>query len=259
MKALDPPLKWAGGKRWLVPRLRELYQPFRDRRLVEPFMGGLAVALGLMPEKVLLGDVNPNLVNFYSCLQKGLVVEADFQNERGYFLEARRRFNALLSENRGDTPEAAALFYYLNRTCFNGLCRFNNRGEYNVPFGSYKTINYMKDFSDYAAAFAGWEFVCGDFENVVLAPDDFIYTDPPYDVEFTKYAKDDFTWRDQERLALWLSRHPGPVVASNQATPRILDLYKDLGFCIETAKAPWMIACNGDRTPALEMLATKNI
>ena len=70
---LDPPLKWAGGKRWLVPRLRELYAPHRHRRLVEPFVGGMAVALGLMPERALLADRNPHLIHFYQWLQRGLV------------------------------------------------------------------------------------------------------------------------------------------------------------------------------------------
>jgi DNA adenine methylase len=64
-KRLDPPLKWAGGKRWLVPYLEKMYRPHRHRRLVEPFAGGLAVALGLMPERALLNDINPHLISFY--------------------------------------------------------------------------------------------------------------------------------------------------------------------------------------------------
>ncbi len=88
---------------------------------------------------------------------------------------------------------------------------------------------------------------------------DFVYADPPYDVEFTKYAKDDFKWEDQVRLAEWLAEHPGPVILSNQATERIVKLYGDLGFDVRLLKAPRRIACNGDRTPAMEVLATRNI
>src|ERR687896_413085 len=99
--APGPPLKWAGGKRWQVPHLRPLWDAHRDRRLVEPFCGGLAVALSLTPVR--------------------------------------------------------ALFYYLNRTGYNGLCRFNQQGKFNVPFGRYKRIDYRKDFTGYVPAFAQFE------------------------------------------------------------------------------------------------------
>ena len=104
-----------------------------------------------------------------------------------------------------------------------------------------------------------YQFKCSDFEKLKLKPSDFIYADPPYDVEFTRYAQQDFSWEDQQRLAEWLAAHPGPVVASNQATPRILQLYRRLGFNIRTVSAPRMISCSGDRTRATEMLATRNL
>ena len=88
----------------------------------------------------------------------------------------------------------------MNRTCFNGLCRFNQKGKFNVPFGRYKKINYIKNFTDYREVFKDWEFINLDFEEVDIRPNDFIYADPPYDVEFTQYAKEDFTWADQERV-----------------------------------------------------------
>jgi DNA adenine methylase len=97
------------------------------------------------------------------------------------------------------------------------------------------------------------------FEDLPLEPDDLIYADPPYDVDFTQYAKEDFKWEDQVRLAEWLARHPGPVILSNQATERILRLYAQLGFQLHTLAAPRMISCNGDRTPAVEVLALKGL
>ncbi len=89
--------------------------------------------------------------------------------------------------------------------------------------------------------------------------DDFVYADPPYDVEFTSYSMGGFDWDAQQRAARWLSKHPGPVVLSNQWTDRIVDLYKDLGFDIVGLSAPRLISCTGDRTPAKEVLATRNI
>ncbi|MBI3948644.1 MAG: Dam family site-specific DNA-(adenine-N6)-methyltransferase [Armatimonadetes bacterium] len=253
-----PPLKWAGGKRWLVPRLREAYAPHRHRRLVEPFAGGLAVALGLRPARALLCDANPHVITFYRWLQRGLTIELAMENEAARYYAARERFNRLLIAGEGEVPEAAGLFYYLNRTGYNGLCRFNGKGGFNVPFGRYAAIHYTRDFRAYAPILADWRFEQGDFAATALQPDDFIYADPPYDVEFTRYSQEDFRWPDQQRLARWLAAHPGPVVASNQATPRILDLYAGLGFRIEVLPAPRRIACNGNRQPAEEMLATRN-
>ncbi len=147
--------------------------------------------------------------------------------------------------------------YYLNRTCYNGLCRFNSHGEFNTPFGRYKSINYATDFLDYCAVMKSWVFQSGDFEAIQVRSRDFVYADPPYDVEFTHYSKEGFDWGDQVRLANWLGRLECPVVASNQATPRIVTLYRELGFELTLLPAPRMINCTGDRTPATEMLAVR--
>mgnify|MGYP003694644833 CR=1 FL=1 len=109
------------------------------------------------------------------------------------------------------------------------------------------------------SAFAGWRFTSLDFEKTPAAPDDFIYADPPYDVEFTHYTKEGFGWEEQVRTARWLSRHHGPVVLSNQATPRIRESCADLGFTLRFLDAPRRISCNGDRRPATEVLAVRNI
>lgn len=252
---LTPPLKWAGGKRWLIPVLASLFD--NRRRLVEPFCGGLAVALGLSPKRALLSDANPHAINFYRKLQGGLVIRQPLRNERVAYYEARERFNQMIRRGRFETKEAAGLFYYLNRTGFNGLCRFNSQGFFNVPFGRYGQIPYRRDFSEYAPLLKRWVLQVGDFESVDLRGDDFLYADPPYDVPFRRYAGSDFTWNDQVRLAEWLAAHRGPVVASNQATERVLKLYRKLGFEIRLLSAPRRISCTGDRTPAKEMLALR--
>jgi DNA adenine methylase len=257
--SLRPPLKWAGGKRWLVPHVRRLWTGHERRRLVEPFCGGLAVALGLMPTRALLNDVNPHLIGFYRQLARGLVISLPMQNAPEAYYAGRQIFNALLAAGRGHTAVAAALFYYLNRTGFNGLCRFNGRGEFNVPFGSYARIAYTRDFSAYRPLFSRWVFSSLDFEALCVRPADFVYADPPYDVPFTQYARGRFSWDDQVRAAEWLARHPGPVVLSNQATPRVVALYRRLGYNLRFLAAPRRISCTGDRTPAREVLATRNL
>lgn len=256
---LSPPLKWAGGKRWQLPYLTHYWQPHRHRRLVEPFCGGLAVTLGLGPHTALLNDINPHLINFYRWVKRGLTIAIEMSNQETLFYAYRDRFNELLQTRKHNTKGAASLFYYLNRTGYNGLCRFNSRGEFNVPFGRYLTINYRPDFLVYKDLFKGWEFENVAFDDLQLRSDDFIYADPPYDVEFTQYSKGGFSWDAQIRTAEWLAAHPGPVLLSNQATERIVDLYTKLKFQLIYLDAPRRISCTGDRTPAPEVLALRNI
>jgi len=248
----------------LVPHLKPRWEQAKEARgeeprLVEPLCGGLAIALGLLPERALLNDLNPHNVNFFRWLQRGLEIRIEMANERGLYNRHRDRFNALIADGLQETEEAASLFYYLNRTCYNGLCRFNRKGQFNVPFGQHLTIKYATDFPEFPALMAGWEFTTGDFESLRLRPDDFIYADPPYDVEFTQYSKEVFGWPEQVRLAEWLASHPGPVVLSNQATDRVLKLYDEYDFDMEILNAPRMISCNGDRTKAEEVVATRNL
>lgn len=259
---LAPPLKWAGGKRWLVPHLLPLWSGCEERRLVEPFVGGLAVTLGLQPESALLNDLNPHLIAFYKQLQSGLDLKRTkiaTLNDRTVYTNNRERFNELVAQGKEQTAEAAALFYYLNRTGYNGLCRFNAKGVFNVPFGRYKTIAYDRDLLQFRSALSDYTFTCSDFETIPLGKTDFVYADPPYDVEFTSYFAGGFSWDDQQRLAQWLAQHRGPVVASNQATPRILKLYRSLGFKTQVVPAPRRISCDGNRDDAKEMIAVRNL
>jgi DNA adenine methylase len=258
-QTLRPPLKWAGGKRWQVPYVSPLWKPHAQRRLVEPFCGGLAVTMGVMPASACLNDVNPHLVNFYRWLAAGLRTDLPMENEETMFYRHRDRFNGLLRSGKENSREAAALFYFLNRTGFNGLCRFNQQGEFNVPFGRYKRINYVRDFTAYQPAFSRWEFTNTDVERVKLRPGDFVYADPPYDVEFTQYAMDGFSWEDQERTAVFLAAHPGPVILVNQATARVRKLYRKLGYRVRFFEAPRRISCTGDRTPAREIMGLRNL
>lgn len=254
---LPPPLKWAGGKRWLVPELRRMWKGHEHRRLVEPFVGGMAVALGLRPEQALLNDINPHLVNFYRWLARGLRLNVPHSADEATFYSNRQAFNDLVRAGKSTSKEAAMLFYYLNRNCFNGLCRFNKKGEFNTPHGKYKHPQYTEDLTAYRSALVGWEMECSDFDRLQLRENDLVYADPPYDDAFTDYSSGGFGWQDQVRLANWLASHPGPVIVTNHATERILNIYRERGFDVTTVEAPRRINSSGDRTPVLEMLATK--
>jgi DNA adenine methylase len=226
---------------------------------VEPFCGGLAASLGLRPLRAVLNDINPHLINFYRQIQAGLRITIEVHNDESLFYTHRKRFNQLIKQNKGETAEAAELFYFLNRTCFNGLCRFNNSGEFNVPFGSYKKINYVTDFHPYQRLLKNWTFQNHDLELLSISPDDFVYADPPYDVEFTSYSSGGFSWEDQIRTAELLAKQTGPVVLSNQSTPRIEKLYHKLGFTITYLDAPRRISATGNRSAVQEVLAVKNV
>ncbi len=254
---MKPIIKSAGGKRWLTPRIKEIYERFDNPRLVEPFVGGMAVTLEVLPERALLNDICLPIINLYHWVQKGLV-EFDyglFIYEEDHYYRCRNFFNQISRFS----STAAQLFYYLNKSGFNGLTRFNSKGEFNVPFGRHKHVNYEIDLNPYFLALQNWGLSWGDFETIVLNPDDFLYVDPPYDDGFTQYAIEAFSWDDQVRLVNWLVNHPGPIVASNRATPRIQELYKENGFEVELIDGPRSISCNGDRTPVKEILATRNL
>ncbi len=100
--ALKPPLKWAGGKRWLVPEIRKRWAGHEERRLVEPLCGGLAVSLGLSPPEALINDINPHTINFYRVLKHGLVIPAAFtmENDEALYYRHRDKFNCLVAERR---------------------------------------------------------------------------------------------------------------------------------------------------------------
>lgn len=258
-ESLQPPLKWAGGKRWLIPRLTGIWSGHSGLRLVEPFCGGLSIALGLRPCRALLNDKNHHLINFYRWLQRGLLVSGDMANDQATYYRNREAFNALQTSGHSGSAEAAGLFYYLNKTGYNGLCRLNKQGHFNVPFGRYSSRNYRRDFREYKDLLSHWDFRSSDFEDLKLGADDFVYADPPYDVEFTRYGTSTFTWSDHVRLATWLKQHRGPVLVSNEATDRIVTLYRDLGFHIQKLSAPRSISSDGSRGRANEILASRGV
>ncbi len=260
---LTPMLKWAGGKGWQVPLIRPLWAPYRRRRYVEPFAGGLAMAFALEPRKALVNDVNDFLIDFYANVAGGMgwtcaTPDIKLEHDEKLFYRHRAHFNRIASV-RSLERDASMLFYYLNRSGFNGLCRFNQRGEFNVPFGRYKTVNYNTITPRHGLLLAQWGLVSCDFELLSLNAGDFIYADPPYDGGFSDFSKEGFAWEDQVRCAEWVAKHKGPAVLVNLATPRIVKLYRALKFDVRYVQGPRRISSAGGRTPEREILATRGL
>lgn len=152
-KTIKPFIKWAGGKSQLLDIIREKY-PEKIEKYCEPFVGGGAVLLDVLenfhPKEVMINDINSELINVYMQVRDNVenVIELllnmqiafwkmDNDKRKEYFYSKRDRFNELIKQSVS-TKEKAALFIFLNKTCFNGLYRVNNKGFYNVPMGSYK-------------------------------------------------------------------------------------------------------------------------
>jgi len=203
-----PLLKWAGGKRQLLPKILTRL-PNSWGHYFEPFSGGLAVFFALYRngriECATLGDLNTDLMDTYRIVRKysDLVVEA-LQSWR----YSQRQFEELRQVRRKGrwTPEDAARFIYLNKTCFNGLYRVNRKGEFNVPFGKYKnpTICDEENIAAVATALQRVTLFTGSFVGCLreAKKNDFVYCDPPYaGVDFTAYTREGFGLNEQKVLA----------------------------------------------------------
>lgn len=259
-KSLKSLVKWAGGKAWFSDVIVSLFESNKKTRFIEPFAGGMSSAIAIKSEETLINDINPHLINFYKQVQNGLTVTLTMEYCKTRYYKYREMFNENIKKGEINTPEMAQLFFYLNKTGFNGMCRFNRSGFFNVPFGKYKTVNYHKDFLMYKALFEKWEFRCEDFVQIETTKDDFTFIDSPYDDSFADYSQDGFKWDDQVRTAEWAAKMEGPVVMTNKATDRIIELYDSLGFKVRVIKARRTISSKADeRKPVWEVIAYKNI
>jgi DNA adenine methylase len=260
---LKPLLKWAGGKTKIAPKFEPFYD--RSKRYVSLFGGGLGDVLAIDPHRALINDCWLPVINLYQQIKNGEQLALDFDfNGRNYedYYSLRDKFN-LLRDDR--TPEAATYAYFVIKSCFNGVIRTNNAGEFNTPMGwpsNGAAVKFVENFSEYQKKFQNWDFTCLDFEKVSIESEDFIYADPPYDpvVPSFKYSSN-FTWDDRVRLAKFLAAKKNPIVVSDHATDRVLDLYSDLGFTIQTFSIGRTISCKSEARsrPIIEMLAIKNI
>lgn len=260
----EPVFKSAGGKRrmlrHLLPRV-----PARYCRYYEPFAGGAALFFALAPEAAVLGDANHDLIALYDALAQdvedviGLLghLEADHGEQR--FYELRNDWNARLFDGAGDQAAHAAAMLYLNRSCFNGLWRVNQAGEFNAPFGDGRPVSIDRDNLRAASQLLQRaELRAGDFEDTLadIQAGDFAYLDSPYDGGFTSYTAGSFGEDDQRRLAACARRLDDRgvhILLSNSDTPLIRELYD--WALIETVMAPRAIAANpASRGAAAELL-----
>jgi DNA adenine methylase len=254
-------IKYPGAKSWIIKEIQKAYHNTNKKRFVEPFCGSCAVGIGLGVENALMNDINPYLVNLFEQIKYNVIfnLNSEDNNSETYY-KKREKFNKNIKNKIIGTVEMAELFYYLNRTGFNGMCRFNKSGLYNIPIGAYKTVNYKKTFLEYVELFSSWKFTSGDFEKLDIYDGDFIYVDSPYDGTFTHYSTSDFTWDDQLRLARWISLYDNPIIVSNAATDRIIELYKFIGLKYKFVDVNRFVAADGSkRGKVSEIIAYKNI
>ncbi|MBR0565767.1 Dam family site-specific DNA-(adenine-N6)-methyltransferase [Azoarcus sp. L1K30] len=202
---VKPVLRWAGSKRQILPKLTSL-SPHITGRYIEPFCGSACLFLALNPSRALLGDVNPHLVSAYRTLRARPETVASVLGGWTASKETYLHLRAL-PPGMDDTFDAAK-FLYLNRYCFNGVYRENRQGQFNVPFGGYRTgtlpsVEHLRQFS---ARLQNAELYCGDFSHAVqeATAGDFIYLDPPYYYGSVRnrgeYGWNAFSDTDVERL-----------------------------------------------------------
>lgn len=276
-----PFLKWAGGKSQLLPEL-VTRSPRRIDTYYEPFLGGGALFFALIedperaPRRAVLNDLNRDLITAYEVVRDapdaliaGLaVLEAEYFDTDDHGREA---LFYQVRDHRVPAPgiEVATRLIFLNKTCYNGLFRVNRRGEFNVPFGRYKSPRILDRDGLQAAskALGSVELRSSDFEEVCAAAgsDDFVYFDPPFHplsptASFTAYTAREFGPPEQLRLKRLiddLTRRGTPMLLSNSPHPWIRGGYEFAGYCIEEVQARRAINSRGDgRGPIGELLVT---
>jgi DNA adenine methylase len=272
----EPILKWAGGKRQLLPELTARF-PVDYRHYHEPFVGGGAVFFALEPEAGSINDLNERLVTFYEVIRDwpDALIEENRTNEHSddYYYDARDEFNDLRTvsnKTRNQQIREASLLLYLNRTGFNGLYRENDDGEFNVPVGTYTNPDWVRAEAIRAAHPVPQDIAIHneDFAYIETEaePGDLVYCDPPYQpvsetADFTEYQAEGFEKEDQKRLrdvALALDEAGVSVVISN--SPPAAELYREYeAFSVDTVSATRAINSDADNRDAVAEVIITNV
>ncbi len=250
---VSPVVKWVGGKRQLLKTIRE-HIPKKIDHYCEPFVGGGAVVFDLQPKKAIINDLNSELMNVYSVIKNDvdeLILDLkQHKNEADYFYRLRELDRDKKKYNTLSDIEKASRIIYLNKTCYNGLFRVNNAGEFNTPFGRYKNPNIvneriLKAVHSYFNQ-CNISFHNEDYELILesLNKNACVYLDPPYDPlsdtsSFTGYNKGRFDKKEQKRLKNCcdsLDNKGIKFLLSNSSTEFIRDLYDGYEIIVVQAK-----------------------
>jgi DNA adenine methylase len=242
-KLISPFLKWVGGKRQLMSEIIKRV-PKQISTYYEPFVGGGAVLFTLQPKQAIINDTNSELINVYSVIKnnvENLITDLKrHKNDSDYFYKIRSLDREDNFDNLSDVQRASRVIY-LNKTCFNGLYRVNNSGEFNAPFGKYANPNIVNEItlravSDYLNN-CDIQIVNADYSQVLsnVKEDAFVYLDPPYhpisqSSSFTGYTQGGFDMNDQIKLrdmCNQLNSTGIKFLLSNSATKFIEELYVD--------------------------------
>jgi len=257
-------LKWAGNKTAIMSELIKHFPA--GPRLVEPFAGSCAVMMATDYPHYLVADINPDLINLYSVIKSGsdlftTIAKELFSknNTAENYYGIRKEFN---HDRQWPAEWRAAMFLYLNRHCYRGLCRYNQSGHFNSPYGNYKSPYFPEnEIQAFAEKAQRATFICASYDETLalLQTGDVVYCDPPYDGTFSGYHTAGFTEDDQYHLASILERWSSeghPVIVSNSDTSLTRSLYRNFTLHRITAKRSMGVAA-GDGKSATEIIATK--
>ncbi|MDC7280776.1 DNA adenine methylase [Butyrivibrio fibrisolvens] len=270
---MEPFVKWAGGKRQLIDKIWER-TPNKYDTYYEPFIGGGAVLFHLKPQKAVINDTNEQLINVYRQLKEDprAVIRAVNRLDKGpcdkeYYLARRVEYNNKI-QNRELDAECAAYMIWINKHCFNGLYRVNNKGLFNVPYNNKQLGKSMDEANlmniGYYLQEADVKIHCKDFEEICreIKENDFVYFDSPYipvseTASFTDYTKDGFTYDDHVRLSKLyksLSDKGVKCMLSNHDVDLVYELYD--GFRIESTDVKRNINSNAKKRRGKEVIIT---
>jgi DNA adenine methylase len=269
--SLKPFLRWAGGKTRSVPFLKDhLPCNFSSiiNRYFEPFLGAGSLFFSLRPRKAMLSDINKDLIDCYKAVQQHPDLVARYLDQHSrktcedYYYEMRQKYN-----NSKPSIYRAALFIYLNKTCFNGIWRVNKKGEYNVPYGQqeHPSLPSKEELIRISIALFPAELEQKNYKGIMekVKRGDFVYLDPPYPPlnstsNFTHYSKEGFTKDDHRELALFakdLANKGCYVLLSNSDTEYIRSLYEN-DFNIFELEVTRLIRADGKRYKVKEIAIT---
>ena len=228
IKGLNPIVKWSGGKKdelkHILPHIPSSYSTY-----LEPFIGGGAVYFNLNPEKAVINDVHKELIDFYQSIKNGNAI--DIYNFMKEHPNEEETYYKVRSYKHSDVLDNAKRFYYLRKTCYRGMLRYNKKGEFNIPFGKYKTYNFEEVMNkEYEKLLKRTEIFNDSFEKIFNEYNDsnnFMFLDPPYDSEFTDYGYCSFGKEEQKKLAECFKKTNIKCLMIIGKTEFIEELYKD--------------------------------